>query len=72
MGPMSPELSIVVPAHNEAANVAPMVAALRDVLAPFGRWEIIYVDDGSNDGNFELTAKQFCANFQAYYRGVMS
>jgi glycosyltransferase involved in cell wall biosynthesis len=54
MGPMSPELSIVVPAHNEAANVAPMVAALREVLAPLGQWEIVYVDDGSNDGTLAV------------------
>jgi polyisoprenyl-phosphate glycosyltransferase len=45
-----PDFSIVLPAHNEVANVAPMVAALREVMAPLGRFEIIYVDDGSNDG----------------------
>ena len=45
-----PELSVVLPAHNEAANVAPMVAALREVLSPLGRFEIVYIDDGSSDG----------------------
>jgi dolichol-phosphate mannosyltransferase len=50
MGPSSPDLSIVLPAHDEAANIAPMVAALRQVMAPLGRAEIIFVDDGSNDG----------------------
>src|SRR5205823_14141841 len=34
----------------EAANIAPMVAALQAVLAPLGSAEIIYVDDGSSDG----------------------
>src|SRR5262245_31489280 len=45
-----PDFSIVLPAHNEAANVAPMVAALREVMAPLGRFEIVYIDDGSSDG----------------------
>jgi len=48
-----PEFSIVLPAHNEAANVAPMIAALREVMAPLGRFEIVYVDDGSNDGTLD-------------------
>jgi glycosyltransferase involved in cell wall biosynthesis len=48
-----PEFSIVLPAYNEAANIAPMVSALVDVLGPLGRAEIIFVDDGSNDGTLE-------------------
>lgn len=53
MGPGSPEFSIVLPAYNEAANVGPMIAALREVLAPLGRFEIVYIDDGSSDGTLE-------------------
>jgi polyisoprenyl-phosphate glycosyltransferase len=45
-----PDFSIVLPAHNEVANIAPMLTALREVMAPLGRFEIIYIDDGSNDG----------------------
>lgn len=45
-----PEFSIVLPAHNEAATVAPMVAKLKSVTAALGSIEIIFVDDGSNDG----------------------
>ena len=45
-----PDFSIVLPAHNEVANIIPMVTALREVMAPLGRFEIIYIDDGSNDG----------------------
>ena len=45
----TPQLSVVVPVHDEAGNIAPLVrevvAALRDVV-PF---ELIYVDDGSRD-----------------------
>ncbi len=54
LGAPPPEFSIVLPAHNEAANVAPMVAALKTIAAPLGRLEIIFVDDGSSDGT--LTA----------------
>jgi polyisoprenyl-phosphate glycosyltransferase len=46
----SPDLSIVVPAYEEAANVAPICAALKKVAAPLGRVEILLVDDGSRDG----------------------
>jgi dolichol-phosphate mannosyltransferase len=44
-----PDLSVVLPAHNEAGNIAPMVEALRRILSPLGRYEIIFVDDGSHD-----------------------
>jgi glycosyltransferase involved in cell wall biosynthesis len=50
----SPEFSVVLPAMNEAGNIAPMCAALERVLAPLGRYEIVFVDDGSSDGT--LTA----------------
>ncbi|MCL2430194.1 MAG: glycosyltransferase family 2 protein [Alphaproteobacteria bacterium] len=45
-----PTFSIVLPAHDEAENIAPMGAALRKILAPLGSAEIIFVDDGSHDG----------------------
>lgn len=45
-----PEFSIVLPAHNEVAAVAPMVATLKSVTAALGSVEIIFVDDGSSDG----------------------
>ena len=45
-----PDFSIVLPAYNEAPNVGPMIAALREVMAPLGRFEIVYIDDGSRDG----------------------
>lgn len=45
----TPQLSVVVPVHDEAGNVAPLVrevvAALRGVV-PF---ELLYVDDASGD-----------------------
>jgi dolichol-phosphate mannosyltransferase len=47
---VAPDISVVLPAHNEAGNIAPMCQALADVLRPLGRYEIIFVDDGSRDG----------------------
>src|SRR6516165_4163397 len=49
----APELSIVVPVYNEAENIERLYAALVDELAKVGRsYEIIVVDDGSDDGTF--------------------
>src|SRR5690606_16940138 len=45
-----PDISVVLPAFNEAGNIAPMAAALDALLPPLGRYEIVFVDDGSSDG----------------------
>ncbi|WP_248309260.1 glycosyltransferase family 2 protein [Bosea sp. AK1] len=45
-----PELSIVVPVHNEADNLALLVERLRTALTgEVASWEIVFVDDGSRD-----------------------
>src|SRR4051812_49291374 len=59
MGRAAPEISIVLPAHNEAGNIAPMAAAIAQVMALTGPYEIIFVDDGSSDGT--LTALRAAA-----------
>lgn len=46
----TPDLSFVLPAHNEVRNVAAMASRLADVAGPLGSFEIIFVDDGSTDG----------------------
>ena len=44
------DLSLIVPVHNEAENIAAVVTDARDVLAPrFTTWELVLVDDGSAD-----------------------
>ncbi len=49
-GPEAIELSIVAPAHNEEANVRPLVAEIVAAVAPLGiPFEIVIVDDGSTD-----------------------
>jgi dolichol-phosphate mannosyltransferase len=45
------DLSVVIPAYNEAENLPPLLAELHVALAATGRgWEIVLVDDGSTDG----------------------
>ena len=65
---VEPDFSIVVPAHNEAGNVAPLAAALAGILAPLGRYEIIFVDDGSGDGT--LAALRAAAARDSHIRYV--
>jgi glycosyltransferase involved in cell wall biosynthesis len=49
------ELSVVVPAYNEEANVDRVYARLRDVLDELGlRWELIFSVDPSTDRTEEL------------------
>jgi glycosyltransferase involved in cell wall biosynthesis len=45
-----PELSIVVPVHNEADNLPLLVERLRTTLnGKVESWEVVFVDDGSRD-----------------------
>lgn len=43
-----PEISIVVPVRNEAANIVPLISEIRAALAGTV-YEIVYIDDGSTD-----------------------
>ena len=43
------ELSVVVPVLNEAGNIEPLVAEVVAALDTGPRFEILYVDDGSDD-----------------------
>ncbi|EDQ02866.1 putative CPS-53 prophage, bactoprenol glucosyl transferase [Sulfitobacter indolifex HEL-45] len=58
-----PDLSFVIPAFNEAGNIARTVAEVeahaRRLVPSF---EIIIVDDGSLDGTFE-ESRELCARY---------
>jgi glycosyltransferase involved in cell wall biosynthesis len=53
---VTPAVSVVVPVRNEADNVRPLADEIAAALD--GRWsfELIYVDDGSNDATGEVLA----------------
>jgi glycosyltransferase involved in cell wall biosynthesis len=49
------DLSIVVPLYNEQDSVRPLYNALSAALRSFkGKFEYIFVDDGSSDSTFEI------------------
>ena len=51
----SPKLSVVIPVHNESANIAPLCERLLPVLERIDpAWEAIFVDDGSRDETWSL------------------
>ena len=45
-----PDISIVLPAHNEAGNISAIAAAIAQAMALAASYEIVFVDDGSADG----------------------
>jgi glycosyltransferase involved in cell wall biosynthesis len=57
----APEISAVIPAKNEAANLAELVDEIRQALQ--GRsYEIVIVDDGSDDDTPQLLAELAAAD----------
>ncbi len=46
-----PELSVVVPVHNEAGNIENLLTEIESALTGCCEFEIVYVDDGSDDGS---------------------
>jgi dolichol-phosphate mannosyltransferase len=46
----APQISVVLPAHNEEGNVAAIAQRLAAILGPLGTYEIVFVDDRSTDG----------------------
>jgi glycosyltransferase involved in cell wall biosynthesis len=49
----SPKISVIIPVHNESANIDPLCDALVPVLNRITSiWEVVFVDDGSEDDTF--------------------
>ena len=51
----TPELSVVVPCHNEAKNLRPLLAAIHDALDALGlNYEVVITDDCSSDDSWRV------------------
>ena len=51
-----PELSVIMPVHNEQENLPELYRRLRQALAGVGSFELIFVDDASRDGSAGIIA----------------
>ena len=50
-----PELSVVIPCHNEAENLRPLVAAIHTAVDPLGLdYEVVITDDCSTDESWRV------------------
>ncbi len=54
--PPAPEISVVVPVHNEAENIVPLLAEIAAALDGREAYEIVVVDDASDDATAERLA----------------
>jgi glycosyltransferase involved in cell wall biosynthesis len=55
---MAPDLSVVIPIHNESPNLRRLYDELTEILSAWGRpYELVIVDDGSTDDSFRILAE---------------
>jgi dolichol-phosphate mannosyltransferase len=78
------QLSVVIPVRNEEQNILPLLAEIHAALEPRCEFEVIAVDDGSEDGSLRvlreaqaryprlrvLTHRQSCGQSAALLSGV--
>ena len=50
-----PYVSLIIPIYNEQANIAPLMERVFEVVSGLGfSFEVLAIDDGSQDGSFKL------------------
>lgn len=65
----APEISIVVPAYNEAPSLPELLARIDDAMQQWGRsYEVWVIDDGSRDGTAVVLARE--AELRPQVRGL--
>src|ERR1700730_13429452 len=62
-----PKIAIVLPVHNEAANVAPMAARLGELMQSLADWQIVFVDDCSSDDSLAAIKRLATADRRILY-----
>ena len=55
--PLTPPISIIVPAYNEEANIVQSVRSL--LMLHYPQFEVVVVNDGSTDGTLQLLIEEF-------------
>jgi dolichol-phosphate mannosyltransferase len=51
----APEISLVIPCHNEERNLEPLLSAIHAALDPLGfDYEVVITDDGSTDNSWNV------------------
>ncbi len=56
-------ISVVIPAKDELENIKPLVEEIYTALSDLADFEIVYVDDGSDDGTFDEISRLKNAGF---------
>jgi dolichol-phosphate mannosyltransferase len=62
-------ISVVIPAKDEAGNIAELFREIHDVLHQYRDFEIVLVDDGSDDQTLE-TACSVAASLACAFQGI--
>ena len=52
-----PNFSIVIPLYNESTNIEKLVPEIFNSLTKYQKYELILINDGSNDNTLEVIAK---------------
>ena len=59
----APEISVIVPCHNEEKNLGPLTEAIQQALTPTGRtYEIVITDDCSTDTSWAVLQRLAAAD----------
>ena len=47
-------ISVIIPVYNEVESLRELYQELVQALAPYEKYEILFIDDGSTDGSFDV------------------
>ncbi len=61
------KISVIIPAFNEAENIEPLLKRLLPILEKYEDYEVIFVDDGSQDNSLEILEKCHLENKKVEY-----